>query len=576
MAFHSRRIVSELSFIAHQEPSYLKKVAVKALEKIIIIIVKTATEKGLVFCLLFLCRMGGHSKKAGKGGGGGGGGVNRGRHLASRKKLTKDPGVPDLKRLGEKLEATARKKSLSLLSLRSGGVGFGRKKPSSFLPCDLHSTPVPSTVASSFSQSEEQRILQQRNDMTRLALHTAERTHEYELPQGMLYGVHQNDDNDGDEYSGYRQQHQPDQSLRRFFKEFQKVVDNCNVLLQVVDARDPLGCRLKQLEQSIRSTHGDRKDIIIVLNKVDLLPSKEVVDAWVYYFENVEHIMCIPFAATAKGSNGQLYIQEMFQRLRNLARNEENGERKALVVGVIGYPNVGKSSIINALKRKSVVGVANMPGYTTGNTEIELKGDLRVMDCPGVVAAGEDSGDVVLRNAVRVSDLANPFPAVERLLERCSTARVDHGDCEEQSEKEEKQERLSPQTWDRKLIHPLALFYEIGSFSSQNPIEFIHHVGLRRGRLLKGGEVDEETTARMILQDWNDGRIPYYTLPPSVNDFSLKPLLNSDTNTYESPQLISSAAAEAMSSITIDGLPTFHLFTSRLMEGRKGTKSYSR
>lgn len=514
--------------------------------------------------------MGGHSKKAGKGGGGGGG-VNRGRHLASRKKLTKDPGVPDLKRLGEKLEATARKKNLSLLSLRSGGVGYDRKKPSSLLPCDLHSTSVPSTMVNSLSQLEAQR-----NDMTRLALHTAERAHGYEMSQGMFYDAQQNDDSEEGAYNDYRQQHQPDQSLRRFFKEFQKVVDNCNVLLQVVDARDPLGCRLKQLEQSIRSTHGDRKEIVIVLNKVDLLPSKEVVDAWVYYFENVEHIMCIPFAATAKGGNGQLYIQEMFQRLRNLARNEENGERKALVVGVIGYPNVGKSSIINALKRKSVVGVANMPGYTTGNTEIELRGDLRVMDCPGVVAAGEDSGDVVLRNAVRVSDLENPFPAVERLLERCATARVDHGDCEEQTGVEEEQGRLSPQTWDQKLIHPLALFYGIGSFSSKDPIEFIHHVGLRRGRLLKGGEVDEETTARMILQDWNDGRIPYYTLPPTVSDFSLKPLLNSDTNNFESPQLISSTAAEAMNSITIDGLPTFHLFTSRLMEGRKVMKSYTR
>lgn len=519
--------------------------------------------------------MGGHSKKAGKGGGGGGG---RGKHLEARKKLTKDPGVPNLKRLGEKLVATAQRKNHSLLSLRSGKIGSQRKGPSCLLPKDSLHPQGPSAEEYHSTLSEEERILQERKEMTRLALRTAERAHNYDMPQEMLRnGVEaENMEEEEGSFDAYQQHQQSDQSLRRFFKEFQKVVDNCDVLLQVVDARDPLGCRLKQLEQAIRSTHGDRKEIVIVLNKVDLLPSREVVDSWVYYFENVEHMMCIPFAATAKGSNGQQYIQGMFQRLRSLARNEENGERKSMVVGVIGYPNVGKSSIINALKRKSVVGVANMPGYTTGNTEIELRGDLRVMDCPGVVAAGEDSGDVVLRNAVRVSDLVNPFPAVERLLERCSTACIDHGEDGDEFEEDEGHKYPRPQTWDEKSVHPLAVFYKIGSVSTTNPIEFIHHVGLRRGRLLKGGEVDEDATARMILQDWNDGRIPYYTLPPSVNEFSLKPVHYSEATSLEAPQLVSATAAEATASITLDWLPTFHLFSSRIAEGRKAAKSYIR
>lgn len=518
--------------------------------------------------------MGGHSKKAGKGGGGGGG---RGKHLEARKKLTKDPGVPDLKRLGEKLVATAQKKNHSLLSLRGGKIGCDRKGPLSLLSHPAPLPPIPfSAHTEPFLTEAERNVIQQKKDMTRLALRTAERAYEYESPDRMTGNGVGFEDNEEEESGVVCSHRAPEQSLRRFFKEFQKVVDNCDVLLQVVDARDPLGCRLKQLEQTIRSTHGDRKQIVIVLNKVDLLPSKEVVDSWVYYFENVENIMCIPFATTEKGSTGQQYIQGMFQRLRSLARNEENGERRALVVGVIGYPNVGKSSIINALKRKAVVGVANMPGYTTGNTEIELRGDLRVMDCPGVVAAGEDSGDVVLRNAVRVTDLVNPFPAVERLLERCSAAHVDHGNTGEELEKNEDPLHSQSQGWDDKMVHPLALFYKIGSVSSKDPIKFIHDVGLRRGRLLKGGEVDEEATARMILQDWNDGRIPYYTLPPTVNEFSLKPILSSDTSTFESPQLMSTCASNAIASITLDGLPTFHLLSSRLEEGRKIAKSYTR
>lgn len=479
--------------------------------------------------------MGGHSKKAGKGGGN----THRGKHLEARKKLSKDPGVPNLKALGQKLAQTAQKKTHSLSSIRG-------------VRTSAYSSHSNENIFSSREETTEDQVMRNRSEMTRLALRSTERAHQFDLPQ-QLYNEEATGEDNG-EISGFFDQ--KEKSMRRFFKEFQQVVENCDVILQVVDARDPLGCRLTEAERTIQSLHGNSKHIVVVLNKVDLLPSKEVTDAWIRYFEEQEQMTCIPFSATAKGAEGQHCINEMFRRLRLLARNDENSARKAIVVGVIGYPNVGKSSIINALKRKNVVGVGNMPGFTTGNTEVGLRSDIRVLDCPGVVAPGEDTGDVVLRNAVKVSDIVNPFLPVERLLERCATAVVQEGAEEDK-------------VWSG-LVHPLALFYNIGSFAAHDAMEFIRLVGLRRGRLLKGGEVNEEETARMILHDWNDGRIPYFTLPPTVHEFGLDTL--AEDQGLEAPQLVESGAA----GLTVDGLPTFHLVTSRLMEGRIGKKGFTR
>ncbi|CCW71453.1 unnamed protein product [Phytomonas sp. Hart1] len=399
--------------------------------------------------------------------------------------------------------------------------------------------------------------MSRQREMITLALRSTEKQYDYEAPTRLQGGGW---DEEGDEDGSWANRRTADRSFRRFFKKFQQVVESCDVLLQVVDARDPLGCRLTQLEQTIRSTYGeDRKKIVIVLNKVDMLPSRRVVDMWIHYFQSHENIACIPFSATASGATGQSYAHELFKQLRALARGGGSEDRKSIVVGVIGYPNVGKSSIINALKRKNVVGVGNMPGFTTGNTEVELRSDIRIMDCPGVVSPGEDSGDVVLRNAVRVSDLANPFAPVQRLLERCTAVQevIDSDD----------EDAHHHHTLRESGVHPLAAIYGIGSFPANDVIAFIHLVGLRRGRLSKGGQVDEEATARMILSDWNDGRIAYYTYPPKVDDIftrsshdykALRGRLANEVSSAkdeEAPQLVSNLE----SGITMDGLPVFHL-----------------
>ena len=92
-------------------------------------------------------------------------------------------------------------------------------------------------------------------------------------------------------------------------------------------------------------------------------------------------------------------------------------DRKQISVGLIGYPNIGKSSIINALKGKAVAKVAPIPGETKVWQYITLMRRIYLIDCPGIVPPNQNDTpeDLLLRGVVRVENVDNPeqyIPAV--------------------------------------------------------------------------------------------------------------------------------------------------------------------
>ncbi|RKP37495.1 P-loop containing nucleoside triphosphate hydrolase protein, partial [Dimargaris cristalligena] len=296
-----------------------------------------------------------------------------------------------------------------------------------------------------------------------------------------------------------------DNSMRAYYREFRKVVDHADVILEVLDARDPLGCRTKSIERLIMS-QATNKRIILVLNKIDLVP-RENVEAWLKYLRN--EFPTIAFKAStqnqrtrlgqanANTANSDQQVQKseclgadtLIQLLKNYSRNLNI--KTSITVGVIGYPNVGKSSLINSLRRARVCQVGSTPGMTKVAQEIHLDKNVKLLDSPGIVFAkppnadssnGKVMADVMLRNCIKVDLLEDPIAPVEAIVARCN-------------------------------IRHLMVLYNVPSFEDTRG--FLIHLARQRGRLRHGGLPNMDAAARIVLNDWNTGVIQFYTSPPT-------------------------------------------------------------
>ncbi|OWM82883.1 hypothetical protein CDL15_Pgr005283 [Punica granatum] len=292
-----------------------------------------------------------------------------------------------------------------------------------------------------------------------------------------------------------------DNSDRAFYKELVKVIEASDVILEVLDARDPLGTRCADMEKMVMKA-GPEKHLVLLLNKIDLVP-REAVEKWLKYLR--EELPAVAFKCStqeqrsklgwkssskaAKSSNllqtsDCLGAETLIKLLKNYSRSHDI--KKSITVGVIGLPNVGKSSLINSLKRCHVVNVGATPGLTRSMQEVQLDKNVKLLDCPGVVmlkSSGNDAA-ITLRNCKRIEKLEDPIAPVKEILKLCP-AKV------------------------------LVTLYKLPTFDSVN--DFLQKVATVRGKLKKGGIVDVEATARIILHDWNEGKIPYYTMPPTRN-----------------------------------------------------------
>ena len=132
---------------------------------------------------------------------------------------------------------------------------------------------------------------------------------------------------------------------KRIWNELYKVIDSSDVILQVLDARDPLGTRSSYIEQYLKKEKA-HKHLVFILNKVDLVPTW-VTQKWVAILS--QEYPTVAMHASIKHPFGKGAVINLLRQFGKLHK-----DNKQISVGFLGYPNVGKSSVINSLRSKKV------------------------------------------------------------------------------------------------------------------------------------------------------------------------------------------------------------------------------
>ncbi|NWX38592.1 GNL3 protein, partial [Notiomystis cincta] len=286
-------------------------------------------------------------------------------------------------------------------------------------------------------------------------------------------------------------------SKRSFCRELVKVLEASDVVLEVLDARDPMGCRCPQLEQAVTCSGGNKK-LLLVLNKIDLVP-KDNIEKWLNYLKKEFPTVAFKSATMMKDKtmeqvrkrHARVDFSETSQYfgskcLLKLLQEYSKTQDKAIQVGVVGFPNVGKSSIINSLKGKRACNVGLARGVTKSMQIVQLDKQTKMLDSPSIIADPSNSAlALALRSIIDTegSDSAVVLEGATAIINHCNKQQV--------------------------MMH-----YNIPDF--RDPEEFLSLLAQKRGMLKKGGVPDIENVAKLVLCDWSGARIKYYSQPPEL------------------------------------------------------------
>lgn len=164
-------------------------------------------------------------------------------------------------------------------------------------------------------------------------------------------------------------------SRRAHYKEMKKMLEVADVVLQVLDARDPESCRSEDIEEIVNKAG---KKLIQVINKIDLVPYANA-RAWQRYLSSEYPALMFDASTNSQYTNKSVQnkqeakpdtsaqdqmISELLRVLKKTWSKLKSEEKPQLIVGVVGLPNVGKSSVINALKQTRATEVSQTPGTT--------------------------------------------------------------------------------------------------------------------------------------------------------------------------------------------------------------------
>lgn len=261
-------------------------------------------------------------------------------------------------------------------------------------------------------------------------------------------------------------------------REISEALKNVDIVLELRDARMPLASKNPMVDEIV----GD-KPRLILLNKANMADKNATKDFIAYYKK--EGILALDIDSNDKYNIDKVYtsVREVLKDKieRDKARGKINTNIRGLVIGI---PNVGKSTFINIMSKRKAAKTGDKPGVTKSNTWIKINDSFQILDTPGILWPKFEDQDAAVRLAIfgsirdEILEISNiAFEAIKYL------------------------KRLYPNLLaeryglDKKLVE------------TSEDIDVMDMIGKKRGCLMRGGEIDYERVAKLIINDLRNLKI---------------------------------------------------------------------
>ncbi len=268
-----------------------------------------------------------------------------------------------------------------------------------------------------------------------------------------------------------------------------KIID---IVIELLDARIPISSQNPDIANIIK---GKKK--IVVLNKCDLADEKQN-QLWLRYFEKRGIPAVLIDSNSGKGIEPCIRKIEEIMNL-DLQQHADKGRigRKIRAM-ILGIPNVGKSSFINRISKRTTAGVGNKPGVTKQKQWIRINEKIELLDTPGVLWPKFESEEVAL-------NLAFTGTIKEDILERVDIAYyLTKFLIENHKTKLCERYKITEEFIEEKMKQEQP--------ENENIYEIMLAIGKKRGCIISGGNIDEEKTARILLDEFKNGIIGKITI----------------------------------------------------------------
>lgn len=256
-----------------------------------------------------------------------------------------------------------------------------------------------------------------------------------------------------------------------------KLVD---VVIELLDARIPLSSKNPEIDKLAHN-----KPRVVVLNKSDL-SDRAKLNKWISYYQS-KGIKAIP-VDTLKGSGVNKIVEECKNVTKEKmdALKEKGRKERAIRVMIVGVPNVGKSSLINKLTGRKSTQTGDRPGVTKGKQWVRLKGNLELLDTPGILWPKFEDQKIAL-NLAFTRAIKDEILDIDTLGLKFI----------------EKMSEIEPEK--------LKARYKLDSLGEE-PLKTMEMIGRKRGFILGRNELDYTRIAKTVLNEFREGKLGQITL----------------------------------------------------------------